>query len=135
MARQQQLIRIDFENAPDHEVLKAKLDEYQQRISECDVLILSDYGEGARWQLDGEPQLHEAHYLKLYCSKAKARLDWYPRWNLSTTLAALIHWHKKMLSGDNMKSVSLQQIADFQSHIHLGGICSDGYTAAKTPAL
>jgi len=46
VARQQQLIRIDFENTPDHEVLKAKLDEFQQRLHECDVLILSDYGKG-----------------------------------------------------------------------------------------
>ncbi|RTL50428.1 MAG: D-glycero-beta-D-manno-heptose-7-phosphate kinase [Rhodocyclaceae bacterium] len=46
VARQQQLIRIDFENAPDHEVLKAKLAEFQQRLPECDVVILSDYGKG-----------------------------------------------------------------------------------------
>jgi len=46
VARQQQLIRIDFENWPDHEVLKAKLAEFQQRLADCDVVILSDYGKG-----------------------------------------------------------------------------------------
>lgn len=46
VARQQQLIRIDFENSPDHEVLKAKLAEFQQRLADCDVVILSDYGKG-----------------------------------------------------------------------------------------
>jgi rfaE bifunctional protein kinase chain/domain len=46
LGRQQQLLRIDFENAPDHEVLQAKLAEFQQRVSECDVVILSDYGKG-----------------------------------------------------------------------------------------
>ncbi|GAB2180717.1 D-glycero-beta-D-manno-heptose-7-phosphate kinase [Denitratisoma sp. agr-D3] len=46
VARQQQLIRIDFENAPDHEVLKAKLAEYAQRLANCDAVILSDYGKG-----------------------------------------------------------------------------------------
>lgn len=46
VARQQQLIRIDFENWPDHEVLKAKLAEYEQRLANCDVVILSDYGKG-----------------------------------------------------------------------------------------
>lgn len=46
VARQQQLIRIDFENWPDHEVLRAKLAEYEQRLAECDVVILSDYGKG-----------------------------------------------------------------------------------------
>ncbi|HQR03000.1 MAG: D-glycero-beta-D-manno-heptose-7-phosphate kinase [Proteobacteria bacterium] len=46
VARQQQLLRIDFENAPDHEVLKAKLAEFKQRLADCDVVILSDYGKG-----------------------------------------------------------------------------------------
>ena len=46
IARQQQLLRIDFENAPDHEVLQAKLDEFRTRINDCDVVILSDYGKG-----------------------------------------------------------------------------------------
>jgi D-glycero-beta-D-manno-heptose-7-phosphate kinase len=46
LGRQQQLLRIDFENAPDHEVLRAKLAEFAQRIAQCDVVILSDYGKG-----------------------------------------------------------------------------------------
>ena len=46
VARQQQLLRIDFENAPDHEVLQAKLAEFEKRLADCDVVILSDYGKG-----------------------------------------------------------------------------------------
>jgi D-glycero-beta-D-manno-heptose-7-phosphate kinase len=46
LGRQQQLLRIDFENAPAHEVLQAKLAEFEQRIANCDVVILSDYGKG-----------------------------------------------------------------------------------------
>ena len=46
LGRQQQLLRIDFENAPTHEVLQAKLAEFEQRVSQCDVVILSDYGKG-----------------------------------------------------------------------------------------
>lgn len=46
LGRQQQLLRIDFENAPAHEVLQAKLAEFEQRIAACDVVILSDYGKG-----------------------------------------------------------------------------------------
>jgi rfaE bifunctional protein kinase chain/domain len=46
LGRQQQLLRIDFENAPDHEVLRAKLAEFQQRVADSDVVILSDYGKG-----------------------------------------------------------------------------------------
>lgn len=46
LGRQQQLLRIDFENAPDHEVLRAKLAEFGQRVADADVVILSDYGKG-----------------------------------------------------------------------------------------
>ncbi|MCW3481375.1 D-glycero-beta-D-manno-heptose-7-phosphate kinase [Neisseriaceae bacterium JH1-16] len=46
IARQQQLIRLDFEDAPSHEVLADKLDEYAAIVPEHDVVILSDYGKG-----------------------------------------------------------------------------------------
>jgi rfaE bifunctional protein kinase chain/domain len=46
IGRQQQLLRIDFENWPAHEVLRAKLAEYTQRLPDCDAVILSDYGKG-----------------------------------------------------------------------------------------
>nr|WP_314898821.1 D-glycero-beta-D-manno-heptose-7-phosphate kinase [uncultured Deefgea sp.] len=46
LARQQQLLRIDFENKPSHEVLAAKLDEFKLSLLDCDVVILSDYGKG-----------------------------------------------------------------------------------------
>jgi bifunctional ADP-heptose synthase (sugar kinase/adenylyltransferase) len=32
IGRQQQLLRIDFENAPDHEVLQAKLADFESRL-------------------------------------------------------------------------------------------------------
>ncbi|WP_310451837.1 CDP-glucose 4,6-dehydratase [Sulfuritalea sp.] len=80
--------------------------------------LTQSWGEGASWELDTDPQPHEAHYLKLDCSKARAKLGWHPRWNLQTTLQSIIHWHKQVLSGDNMQMASLRQIADYQSHIH-----------------
>ncbi|MDK9714809.1 MAG: D-glycero-beta-D-manno-heptose-7-phosphate kinase [Sulfuritalea sp.] len=46
VGRQQQLLRIDFENAPDHEVLQAKLADFESKLAACDVVILSDYGKG-----------------------------------------------------------------------------------------
>ena len=46
IGRQQQLLRIDFETTPSHEVLRAKLAEFEKLLAECDVVILSDYGKG-----------------------------------------------------------------------------------------
>jgi rfaE bifunctional protein kinase chain/domain len=45
-ARRQQLLRVDFETAPSHEVLLDKLADYRRLLTDCDVVILSDYGKG-----------------------------------------------------------------------------------------
>ena len=47
VGHQQQLLRIDFERAPGHEILSAKLDEYEKLVDDADVVVLSDYGKGA----------------------------------------------------------------------------------------
>jgi rfaE bifunctional protein kinase chain/domain len=46
VARSQQLLRIDFENRPDHELLAQMLNDFQTALGEHDVVLLSDYGKG-----------------------------------------------------------------------------------------
>ena len=46
IARHQQLLRIDFETPPSHEVLHAALADYRSQLPLADVVILSDYGKG-----------------------------------------------------------------------------------------
>ncbi len=46
IGRQQQLLRVDFETEPSHEVLLDKLADYRRLLESCDVVILSDYGKG-----------------------------------------------------------------------------------------
>jgi rfaE bifunctional protein kinase chain/domain len=46
LARNQQLIRLDFETQPSHEVLQDILEVYTQSIAQYDLIILSDYGKG-----------------------------------------------------------------------------------------
>jgi rfaE bifunctional protein kinase chain/domain len=46
IGRSQQLLRVDFENTPDHEVLLAMLAEYERVLDEHDVVLFSDYGKG-----------------------------------------------------------------------------------------
>lgn len=76
--------------------------------------LCQQWGDGAAWELDGAPQPHEATYLKLDCSKARARLDWQPRWPLQRTLDEIVAWHKAHARGDDMRSVTLAQIASYQ---------------------
>ncbi len=46
IGRQQQLLRIDFETAPSHEVLATKLADFDRLLQDADLVILSDYGKG-----------------------------------------------------------------------------------------
>jgi len=46
LGRHQQLLRVDFENQPEAEVLAAKLGEYESLLPRHDLVILSDYGKG-----------------------------------------------------------------------------------------
>jgi rfaE bifunctional protein kinase chain/domain len=46
IGRQQQLLRIDFETAPSHEVLANKLADYVRLVDTSDLVVLSDYGKG-----------------------------------------------------------------------------------------
>ena len=51
IARQQQLIRLDFEEAPSEAALAHKLERYEKLLGDADVVILSDYGKGALGQV------------------------------------------------------------------------------------
>jgi len=72
------------------------------------------WGEEASWVLEGGTHPHEANYLKLDCSKAKARLNWIPKWHLDEALGRIVNWQKKYQQGSDMKAVTLEQIADYQ---------------------
>ncbi len=67
----------------------------------------------ASWLLDAGDHPHEAHYLKLDCSKAKMRLNWHPRWQLDETLAAIVDWHRTHQTGENMRDFTLSQIQHY----------------------
>jgi CDP-glucose 4,6-dehydratase len=76
--------------------------------------LVNSWGNGASWQQDGGVHPHEANYLKLDISKAKARLGWQPRWALQQALQASVDWHQKWLAGADMKAVTLAQINQYQ---------------------
>src|SRR5580765_5682833 len=46
IGRSQQLIRLDFESQPDHEVLALMLNDYERVLPEHDAVLFSDYGKG-----------------------------------------------------------------------------------------
>lgn len=78
--------------------------------------LVSDWGDGASWQLDAGDHPHEAHYLKLDISKAKAYLAWQPRWDLGMALKQVTTWHQAWLAKQDMGAMCLEQIALYNEH-------------------
>ena len=46
IGRQQQLLRMDFENEPDHEVLAMQSEAFDELLPDQDAVLFSDYGKG-----------------------------------------------------------------------------------------
>ncbi len=76
---------------------------------------LAEMRKDVKWQCDERQQPHEANYLKLDSSKAHAQLGWHPRWRLRDALEKTLQWHEAWRKGEDMQSVTLAQIADYQS--------------------
>lgn len=70
---------------------------------------------GTSWQLDANPQLHEAQYLKLDSSKARTQLGWQPRWRLGEALEKITSWHNAWRAGEPMREFCLGQIAAYEA--------------------
>jgi len=68
------------------------------------------WGEGARFEGDRGAHPHEATFLKLDCSKARARLGWRPRWHLDRALAETITWYRGFYGTADVRAFSVRQI-------------------------
>lgn len=75
--------------------------------------LCEQWGTDARYEIDRGAHPHEAHYLKLDCSKARMRLGWTPRWNLSQALDSIIEWVKVYRAGDDIRECCLKQIEEY----------------------
>lgn len=71
------------------------------------------WGDGAAWELAVAGGPHEAHYLKLDCSKAAARLGWRPTWGLDVAIDRIVNWHQAVKSGADARRITLDQISEF----------------------
>lgn len=71
------------------------------------------WDDNASYSIDDCPQLHEANYLKLDCSKAKSELDWYQKWTIEKTLTSIVAWNKAFIRGEDVRQVTFEQITDF----------------------
>jgi CDP-glucose 4,6-dehydratase len=67
------------------------------------------------WQVEDQPGVAEANFLRLDSARARAELGWRPRWSLTTALQKTADWHRAWHTGLDMAAVSLEQIADYEA--------------------
>lgn len=77
--------------------------------------MTSFWGNGASWILDPDPGVHEAGYLKLDASKARADLQWQPHLRLETALEWLVAWYRAWQTGKDLQAFTLDQISQYSA--------------------
>ncbi len=73
------------------------------------------WGDGASWVLDDAPSPHEAGYLKLDASRARADLGWAPKLRLEVALEFLVQWYRAWQAQSDMHAFTLGQIERYES--------------------
>lgn len=73
------------------------------------------WGSPAGWTTDKGSHPHEAHFLKLDSTKARARLGWRPRLRLQTALEWTVEWYKQQALGADARQLTLAQIERYMS--------------------
>jgi CDP-glucose 4,6-dehydratase len=90
-------------------------DDDARPVQEVINLLIANWGSKAGWTQDQGEQPHEAHSLKLDCSKARQYLGWVPRWTLEQAIENITQWQKDYQQQANMREMSLRQIASYQN--------------------
>ncbi|MBP5209728.1 MAG: CDP-glucose 4,6-dehydratase, partial [Clostridia bacterium] len=97
---------------------------YNVGPDECDCvaagelvdLFCRSWGEGAvrvdRVEVDAP---HEAHFLKLDCSKIKSALGWRPRWHIDQAVEQTCRWAKVWQAGGDLSAECDREIDDYLS--------------------
>jgi len=75
--------------------------------------LCSKWGGTASYTIDTGAHPHEAHYLKLDCSKARTELSWTPRWPLDKALDSIVEWTRTYQQGRSVTQTCLQQIQEY----------------------
>lgn len=88
-------------------------DEDAQSVQKIVETLVGCWGGDADWFLSGSEHPHEAHYLKLDCSKARMKLKWEPVWDLNFTLKKITEWHQAWLDKCDMRNHTLQEINEY----------------------
>ncbi|KQU17355.1 CDP-glucose 4,6-dehydratase [Bacillus sp. Leaf13] len=77
--------------------------------------ICNKWGSHASYQIEKGNYEHEAHFLKLDCSKSKQKLGWAPRWNIGQGIDKTLEWTRAYTDQKCLKDICLQQIEEYSN--------------------
>ncbi len=83
------------------------------KVSRVADLAAQSWGEGAAWQLDTDPQLHEAGYLLLDSTKARQELNWEDKLDFEATINWTLDFYKAATSGRSSRELLEEQVEAF----------------------
>jgi CDP-glucose 4,6-dehydratase len=77
--------------------------------------LAREWGDGAAWHLSEKTHPHEATFLKVDASKARAFLGWDRRLRLDAALAWTTAWHRAYAQGASALDLTLAQIGAYET--------------------
>lgn len=87
----------------------------------CIVEQVVNFWPDLKMEIQPGAHPHETQILKLECNKARERLKWQGRWQLSQAIDKTLEWHQQHINGSDMKQFCFKQIDDY--------LCTEGYQA------
>ena len=90
-------------------------DDDTQPVAWIAEKICSLWGDGAKWILDADAGVHEAGYLKLDASRARADLGWTPQMRLGNAIEWIVEWARAWQAGSDMHAFTLAQIEAYEA--------------------
>jgi CDP-glucose 4,6-dehydratase len=91
------------------------VDEDCQPVSDVVTRLAMRWGDGAAWEPAAGDHPHEASFLKVDASKARARLGWERRLRLHDTLDWTVEWYRALLDGHDATKVTVGQIERYEA--------------------
>ncbi len=79
--------------------------------------MLSRWEGNRGWVSSDGGSLHEAHYLKLDCTKAMGELRWHPVLSLEDALDSVIDWHQARRRNQPMHDFTISQIRGYERRL------------------
>ncbi|SKA36291.1 CDP-glucose 4,6-dehydratase [Enhydrobacter aerosaccus] len=77
--------------------------------------MVSEWGDGASWSLEGNEHPHEASLLAVDATLARSRLGWSPKLPLSEAIGRTVSWYRKQAEGHSAKELVISDIRHYES--------------------